>query len=132
MGGKGGGGSAPYQEELAGMFAGQNMMNMAARNPNAASMFRPGSKLGDSYKDLFGTSNLPAEQTFQLPNLGIASEAMSRVYGTPPPRFAAPQQQQWGLTRAPIPPPGAPPAQAQAPAQRAAAPRDPRGIKNCG
>ncbi len=132
MGGKGGGGSAPYQEELAGMFAGQNMMNMAARNPNAASMFRPGSKLGDSYKDLFGTSNLPAQQTFQLPNIGIAQQAMNSVYGVGNPQSLrlpnTSQNQAWGLTRAPVIPQGQNP---NAPAQPAV-PRDARGIKNWG
>lgn len=92
--GKGGGRSkAPYEDELAGMFAGQNMINMAARNPNAAAMFRPGSALGNSYKDMFGTSNLPAQQTFQLPSLGIAAEANQRVFGGRHPGFELPQQQ---------------------------------------
>ncbi len=122
MGGKGGsGGSAPYQDELSGMFAAQNMMNLAARNPNAATLFRPGSKLGDSYKDLFGTNNLPAQQHFQIPDLGISTLAQDRVYGSNrPDRIAPPQQgggkgggqgqndQPWGLTRPPAIPPQSP------------------------
>lgn len=80
--GKGGRGGAPYEKELAGMFAAQNMLNMAARNPNAATLFRPGSELGDSYGKLFGTHNLPAKQEFNLPDIGIASDAMRRVYGS--------------------------------------------------
>ena len=82
--GKGGSNTAPYQNELAGMFAGQQMMNMAARNPNAAQMFRPGSELGDAYKDMFGTNALPAQQRFEIPNLGISQLANERVFGGMP------------------------------------------------
>lgn len=81
-GGKGGGGGqAPYQDELAGMYAAQNMLSMAQRNPYAASMFRPGTKLGDSYQDLFGTSQLPEARPFKLDPIGAYSMAASRIYG---------------------------------------------------
>ena len=81
-GGKGGGGGqAPFQDELAGMYAGQNMLSMAQRNPYAAAMFRPGTKLGDSYKDLFGTSQLPEARPFKLDPIGAYSMAASRIYG---------------------------------------------------
>lgn len=80
-GGKGGGGSAPYQNELAQMFAGQNMLTLAQRNPYAASMFRPDSDLGKKYQEIFGTSALPAARPFRLDPIGAYSTAESRVYG---------------------------------------------------
>lgn len=81
MGKNNGGREAPYEQELASMFAAQNMMNMASRNPNAATLFRPGTDLGDSYNKLFGTFKLPTQQKFTLPDIGIASDATRRVYG---------------------------------------------------
>ncbi len=96
-GGKGGGGgSAPYQNELAEMFAGQNMLAMAQRNPYAASMFRPGSDLGNKYQDIFGTSALPEARPFRIDPLGAYSTAQSRVYGGAQPELNQPMPQSRG------------------------------------
>lgn len=94
-GGKGGGGGeAPFQSELAGMYAGQNMINMAQRNPYAASLFRPGSELGDAYKKMFGTSSLPEYRPFRLDPIGSYSMAASRIYGGAQPELNMPSVQQ--------------------------------------
>lgn len=95
-GGKGGGGTAPYQNELAEMFAGQNMLAMAQRNPYAASMFRPGSDLGNKYQDIFGTSALPEARPFRIDPLGAYSTAQSRVYGGAQPELNQPSAQPRG------------------------------------
>lgn len=95
-GGKGGGGSAPFQNELAGMYAGQNMLNMAQRNPYAASMFRPGSELGDAYSKMFGSSALPEYRPFKLDPIGSYSMAASRIYGGAQPELNQPSAQPTG------------------------------------
>ena len=95
-GGKNGGGSAPYQNELAEMFAGQNMLAMAQRNPYAASMFRPGSDLGNKYQDIFGTSALPEARPFRIDPIGAYSTAQSRVYGGAQPELNQPMPQPRG------------------------------------
>lgn len=106
-GGKDGGGSAPYQNELAGMYAGQNMLTMAQRNPYAAAMFRPGSELGDTYKKMFGTSALPANQPFRLDPIGSYSMAASRIYGGAQPELNQPNPAQFNwIERSPLMPSG--------------------------
>lgn len=64
MGGKGGGGQMPYQDDLGRAAVGTIFNQIATHDPNSANLFRPGTKLGSAYSDLSGGAAAPS---FQAP-----------------------------------------------------------------
>lgn len=59
MGGKGGSGKSPYQDEIGALIAGTLMSQAATRDPYGAKMFGPGTKLGGAFNQLFPGMPVP-------------------------------------------------------------------------